>query len=32
MHEAEKHFDGLISGVITVDYINNAQALKLIKN
>ena len=32
MHEAEKHFDGLISGVITADYINNAQPLKLIKN
>ena len=32
MYEAEKHFDGLISGVITVDDINNAQTLKLIKS
>ena len=32
MHEAGKHFDGLFSGVITMDDINNDQTLKLIKS
>ena len=32
MHEAGKLFDGLLSGVITVDDINNDQTLKLIKS
>ena len=32
MHEAGKLFDGLLSGVITVDDINNYQTLKLIKS
>ena len=32
MHEAGKRFDGLLSGVITMDDINNDQTLKLIKS
>ena len=32
MHEAGKLFDGLLSGAVTVNDINNDQTLKLIKS